>query len=167
MRYPQTLARFNKIMGVISGALILIIGLLSVIEIILRGIFSRPTFWSLDVSQYTLIWAIFLGSAYSFQEKGHVAVDFIREALGKRFSVTMWRTLTIIGYFLSVVVIAVFLWNGIEMSRQAIELRRLTIANVQIPIIYLYSAMVVGSVIMLATVCCIILDVLGKGEKYL
>jgi len=166
MKYPDLLFHFNKVMGVLSGALILIIGLLSVMEVIMRGVFSSPTFWSMDVSRYVLIWAIFLGTSYSYQEKGHVAVDFIRDAIGRRWSEKARRAMSLMGHFLSLLVIAVLLWTSVEMSIVAVELKRLTIANVQVPIILLYSAIVVGSAILLLTVAFAVIDLLGGGEKY-
>jgi TRAP-type C4-dicarboxylate transport system permease small subunit len=82
MKYPQSVSRLNRALGIASGGLIFVVGILSVFEIIMRGVFNRPTAWSLDICQYILIWSIFLGTAYSLQENGHVAVDFVREALG-------------------------------------------------------------------------------------
>lgn len=94
MRYPKCWLLINNAIAIISGALILLIGCIAVMESIIRGFFARPTLWSMDISLYLLIWALFLGSAYSFQEKGHVAVDLIREKCSKKTR----RILSIIGY---------------------------------------------------------------------
>jgi TRAP-type C4-dicarboxylate transport system permease small subunit len=61
----------------------------------------------------------------------------------------------------------VLAWDSADLIFTAIKLEKLTIGTVQIPIVYLYAAMMAGSVFMLVTVVCIILDVIGGGEKYL
>lgn len=85
MRFPLWLQTCNRVLGIVSGIIILMISGLTTMEGIARGIFDSPTTWSLDVCQYLLIWAIFLGSSYAFQDKSHVSVDFIREGAGTRF----------------------------------------------------------------------------------
>jgi C4-dicarboxylate transporter DctQ subunit len=154
-------------MGIISGLLILIIGALSVMEGIVRSVFASPTSWSMDISLYMLIWAIFLGTSYSFQEKGHVAVDFIRERIGQVWDVKARKAMAVTGYLLALVYIVVLAGDSVLMIKDALELNKLTLANVQIPIVLLYAAMLVGSVMMFVTVICIISDLISGGQKYL
>jgi TRAP-type C4-dicarboxylate transport system permease small subunit len=167
MKYPSFLERFNQVTGILAGALIVIMGLLATMEGILRWLFSSPTSWSLDVSQYFLIWTIFLGTAYAFQEKSHVSVDLVKDFVGQRWGTGAKRVLIVIGYVLALVFILVLAWDSADLIFTAIKLEKLTIGTVQIPIVYLYAAMMAGSVFMLVTVVCIILDVIGGGEKYL
>jgi len=148
----------------VSGAFILLIGVISVFESIMRAFFSRPTSWSMDISLYLLIWAIFLGSAYSFQEKGHVAVDLIREMCGSK---NTRRIMSLVSYAFCILFIIVLVFNGTNMIINAVRLKQLTLANIQIPIVYLYLAILIGSLLMLLTVIFIILDLINGGEKYL
>jgi C4-dicarboxylate transporter, DctQ subunit len=167
MKYPRFLGRFNQVIGTFAGALIVIMGLLATMEGILRGLFSSPTFWSLDVSQYLLIWTIFLSTAYAFQEKAHVSVDLVKDFVGQRWGTGAKRVLIVVGYVLALVFILVLTWDSADLILTAIKLEKLTIGTVQIPIVYLYTAMMAGCLFMLVTVICIILDVIGGGEKYL
>jgi TRAP-type C4-dicarboxylate transport system permease small subunit len=159
--------RINVLCGLVSGALIIMIGLLATMEGILRGIFSSPTSWSLDLSTYILIWMVFLGTAYSFQEKGHVSVDLVKEMVGGRWGEKAVKWMTVAGYMMCLVVIAVLLWGGYDSLAGALKYGKLTVGNLQIPLAYLYSAMVAGSILMAVTVVFIILDLLGNGKKYL
>jgi len=167
MKYPKLLNHFNQVTGIISGALIILMGLLATLEGILRGLFSSPTSWTLDVSQYILIWTIFLGTASAFQEKTHVSVDLVKDFAGQRWGIRVQRVLVIIGYLFALVFILVLAWDSADLILTAIKLEKLTIGTVQIPIVYLYAAMMAGSVFMLVTVVCIILDTIGGGKKYL
>ena len=167
MKYPKFLEKINGFTGVVSGGLIICLGLLATMEGVLRGFFSQPTSWSLDLSQYILIWMIFLGTAYTFQEKGHVSVDLVKEWVGKRWGEKSLRVMTIIGYLMALTFIVVIGWCSIASFTTAIKYGKLTLGNFQIPLAYLYAAMVTGSVFMLVTVLSIILDLLGGGKKYL
>jgi C4-dicarboxylate transporter DctQ subunit len=161
------MSRFNLVLAIISGILVTIIGFLAVFEAVMRGLFNSPTSWGSDVSQYLLIWAIFLGTSYSLQEKGHVAVDFIRDAVANAGWLKVRYVLAIIGYLFCLVVIIVLLWQGYDTWIRAIAVNKLTTANLQIPIAYLYTAIVFGSICMLTTAFCIIIDLIGGGKKYL
>lgn len=167
MRYPEFVKRLNTLMGIISGSLIIIIGILSVMEGILRGVFNSPTTWTLNISQYILIWAVFLGSAYAFQECNHVSVEFIREALGKRWGNRVRKVLSIAGYLLALIYVGVLLFYSIDLLTGAINVGKYTYGALRIPAAYLYSAMVLGSISMVVTLTFIILNILGGGKKYL
>lgn len=167
MQYPKFLDRFNNATAVVSGALIVVMGLLATMEGILRGLFSSPTFWSLDISQHLLIWAIFLGTAPAFQNKQHVSVDMVRSFVGQRWGTGAEKGLIVIGYLFALIFILVVGWDSALLILDAMKLEILTIGNVQIPIAYLYAAMMAGSVFMLTTVIWIILDVIGGGKRFL
>ena len=167
MKYPQFLEKINRFTGVVSGGLIICLGLLATMEGVLRGFFSQPTSWSLDLSQYILIWMVFLGTSYAFQEKGHVSVDLFKEWVGERFGTGLLRVMNIIGYLMALTFIIVIGWCSVASFTTAIKYGKLTLGNFQIPIAYLYAAMVTGSVFMVITVVCIILDLIDGGKKYL
>jgi TRAP-type C4-dicarboxylate transport system permease small subunit len=167
MKFPELLRRFNAALALLSGVIILIIGILTTMEGIARGLFNAPTTWSLNVAQYLLIWAIFLGSAYAFQEKTHVAVDFIREGVGNRWGKGAQRILSLCGYTFAFVYVAIIAWNSIDMLKLAIKYDTLTLGIVQIPIVWLYLAMLIGSLSMIVTLFFIILDLIGKRKTYI
>jgi TRAP-type C4-dicarboxylate transport system permease small subunit len=167
VKYPLGLAKFNKIVALGAGAIILCIGGLSVFESISRTFFNSPTVWTNDFSLYIFIWAIFMGSAYAYQENGHVAVDLLRDIVQKAGGKLPRLVMAIIGYVLSATTIIVLLYAATRMALRAISVNQLTVALIQIPVIYLDLAMVLGSLHMIITLVFIILDLLSGGEKYL
>jgi TRAP-type C4-dicarboxylate transport system permease small subunit len=156
MKYPKFMTLINQALGCVSGSLIISIGFLAVFEAIARGVFSRPTSWSLDISSYFLIWAVFLGSSYAYQEKGHVAVDILRDLVEKCLGKSPRRVMAFAGYIIVLLVIIVLFRAGVIITINAARLDQLTIANFQIPITALYVAIVIGSVSMATTVIFII-----------
>lgn len=161
------IGRLNHLAAVISGIIIFIISFLCFLETIARNLFSQPTSWTLDISTYFLIWAFFLGSAAAFQEKTHVSVDFLRNLVAKQWGAQWGRGLSIAGYVFSLVYILVLLAGTVYLILDALELNKLTLAVIQIPVVYLYAAMLLGSVLMVAVVVAIILDLIRRGDQYL
>lgn len=169
MKYPGFMKTINKYVARFSGAIIFGISALAVFEAISRQFFSRPTNWTLNISCYVFIWAIFLGSAYAFQEHGHVAVDLLRDFIDKKTAPSRMvrRVLAVIGYCISFVVIAVFLYGGWKLCIKGIELNQLAPTTFYLPLIWVYPAVVVGSALMLLTLFFMILDLFSGSEEYL
>jgi len=165
---PFSLIRkINHIAAVISGMIIFLISFLCAWETIARNVLSHPTTWTLDISTYFLIWVFFLGTAAAIQEKTHVSVDFVRNMVVKRFGKTWGRVLAVAGYLFSLVYILVLLVTTIFFIMDALRLDKLTLAVVQIPVVYLYLGMLLGCVLMTVVVIFIIVDLLRKNDDYL
>ena len=169
MKYPIFMKKLNLGIARFAGAIIFIVSALAVYEAVARYFFGKPTNWTLNISAYVFIWAIFLGSAYAFQEHGHVAVDLIRDLIDKRTkpSRTVRRVLSIIGYCISFVVITVFMQGGWRLAVRSIELNQMAPLTFRFPLIWVYPSIVAGSVLMLLTLVFIILDLFSKSEEYL
>jgi TRAP-type C4-dicarboxylate transport system permease small subunit len=167
MKSFSFIRKVNHIAAVVSGVLIFIISFLCTWEMFVRNVLSRPTSWTLDISSYILIWVFFLATAAAIQEKTHVSVDFIRNMVGDKFGKTWSRILAIAGYVFSLVYILVLLGTTILFIKDALHLDKLTLGIVQIPIVYLYLAMLIGCILMIVVVIFIILDLLRQRDEYL
>lgn len=168
MRFPDAMKKLNKAIAFVCGSLVMIIAVLTVFEAVMRYFFHNPTSWSLNVCTYILIWYAFLGSAYSFQVHGHVGVDMFKDIIDKRTKTRcVRRIMAIAGYGMSIVYIATLLYGGYRLCAKAVQYHQMTSAVNPIPMIFLTSAVVAGCVLMLVTLVCIILDLLGKGDEYM
>jgi len=169
MKYPLLMRKINRMVARVSGAIIFLIAVFAVYEAITRYFFARPTSWTLNISSYIFIWAIFLGSAYAFQEHGHVAVDLLRDFVDKRTSPshTARRVMSIGGYSISFIVVSVFLYGGWRLCIQGIALNELAPAVFYFPLIWVYPSIVIGSALMILTLVFIILDLFAGNEEYL
>jgi TRAP-type C4-dicarboxylate transport system permease small subunit len=160
----------DKIGAYICGGIVLGASALAVMESILRKAFAAPTTWTLNLTSGIFIWAAFLGSSWAFQELGHVSIDLVRDFVEKRVKSEKRmprRMMSLIGYVISFIVVAVFLYGGWLLCQRAVNMNQLAPYNFKFPLIISYSAIVVGSVMMLATLVFIILDLLAGGDKYL
>lgn len=166
MKFPKFMKRINLVLAVISGTFMLLIAILAVMEALLRSVFNAPTIWSADISQYLLLGAIFLGAGYAYQEKGHVGVELVKDAVEKRFGQLPKRVMTIIGYGLALVVIIVLMIASVQMTSKALADGQTTFANVTIPVSFLYCVMVFGCIMMALTVVFILLDLFSGDEEY-
>ena len=166
IRYPKFYRKITNILGLLSGWLVFIVAALAVYEIIMRGVFNRPTGWSMDISTYLLLWIIFTGVSYSLEVKGQVAVDIVRSFFKKRNNKPGLKISTVMGYLVGLIVSVVFLYNGYSMSRLALRYNRLTPSAVQIPQVLLTSAILLGGIMMIITIVFIILDVIDGGEEF-
>jgi len=167
VRYPVVWAKLNKYIAFGCGFIILIIAALSLMESVLRTFFNAPTVWSSDISLYIFIWAMFLGSAYSFQEHGHVAVDLIRDIVQRISGKKPRRIMSVIGYAVTAFTVVVMLYAISIMLEYAIRINQLTVALIQIPVAVSDMAMFIGTIFMLVTLVFIILDLFAGGDKYL
>lgn len=148
----KKLKKLNEAAATLSGALIFMICLFAVIEVIARTIFDQPTRWSLAFSQFMLLYAIFLGSAYCFQERGHIRVDLLVEHMPRR----MKAIFNIIGLIIASVFVGVLIWKGYENTILSARFDYLTITTIQIPATYLYAIIFVGSTLMLLSILALI-----------
>lgn len=159
--FIKTLKRLNEFAATISGALIFIICLFAVIEVITRTIFNYPTKWSLAYSQFILLYAIFLGSAYCFQKGGHIRVDLLIDHLPPTFR----AVLNIIGLLLAGVFVGVLGWKGYENMIMSAKYDYLTMTTIQIPSAYLYAIIFIGSVLMIISLLAMIGEIILRLKQ--
>jgi len=163
MRYPKFVRIFNNRMATVSGFIILMIGLFSVIEVIMRGVFGSPTIWTADVNQYLLIWAVFLSAGYGFQSGGHVKVDVLTNAL----KTPVRRILAAIANLVCLAFVWILTQNTWAMFIKAYQSKTVTYAILVVPRWALILAMLIGCVTMIVTLISILLSILGNDKKYI
>lgn len=170
MKYPKLMGKINTVGAMICGVVVFGFALLAVMESVLRQVFNSPTVWTLNVTQSVFIWAAFMGSAYAFQEHGHVAVDLIRDLVDKHTKSpkrTPRRVMAVIGYICAFIVVICILWGGWLQTVTAIELNQMESYVFKFPHVISTLPVVIGSVQMLVTLIFMILDIFAGGEKYL
>ncbi len=170
MKFPVIWKKINKVIATIAGCLALLIAFLSVYEAIVRYCFHSPTSWTLNVSCYILVWSIFLGSSYAFQEGSHVGVDMVKDWVdkkGKGKKRIPRRIMAIIGYVITFIFLMVILHGAFGLAQKALLYHTMTTATNPIPMIWLYAGMILGTILMLITLIFIIIDLLTGNDDYL
>lgn len=168
MKFPKAIKKINTVIGIIGGISIFFVSCLTVFEAIARYVFNSPTSWTTNLSTWILVWFAFMASAYSFQSHGHVVVDMFKDMADKHTkSRTLRRVMSVIGYIIAIGFVAALFYGGVYRSGKALALRQMTATLHPIPMICLTAAVVCGSAMMLLTLVCIVIDLLGKNEEYL
>ena len=116
----EKLRKLYEAAATLSGVLIFLICVLAVIEVIARTVFDQPTRWTLAFSQFMLIYAIFLSSAYCIQEGGHIKVDILVDHLPRRIKAIV----NSIGLLIAAVFVGVLIWKGYEETILSARLDR-------------------------------------------
>jgi C4-dicarboxylate transporter, DctM subunit len=101
---------------ILSGLLITITGLIVTYEIIARSIFKSPTVWVMEVSIIFSIASVFLGLAFTEQDKSHISVDLITSRLcwRDRIMVEMFTTI------LAMLYVLILTWQGAMIAIEAL-----------------------------------------------
>jgi len=80
----DTIDKINRWIGKMVSIFVLLIMSITLLEVVLRYGFNRPTMWVHETSQQIFAIAFLLGSAYTLQEGGHVRVDILYRRLRPR-----------------------------------------------------------------------------------
>ena len=167
MKYPSVMRKINGALALISGALILLIGIFAVYEAVIRLVYE-PTKWTLNLSTYMLIYIVFLGSPYAFETHGHVFVDLFRDIMDKFSKNRLPRIISAVaGYCLSILFIGTILYASWKLVAKALKFETLTTTTIPIPLWILQIVMVIGSILMLITLVFILMDILSGSEEFI
>lgn len=151
----------NKGAARLAGGLIFIISLFAGYEALSRNLFGMPTKWSLNISQFLLLYAVFLGSGYCFLRGGHIRIEIVTA----RIKGASHRVLMATGYVIAAVYVAVLGWKGYEVLSKAYKHHWLTLTTIQVPAVYVYFAIPLGCFLMLLALVVIITNSLRDKES--
>ena len=80
----KVLTRFNSIfdraidmMFYVASGSSLVIFFSTCTEIFMRYFFNRPQIWSVEVTEYAMLYITFLGASWLLREEGHVRIDLL------------------------------------------------------------------------------------------
>lgn len=97
----------TRLSAIISGFMLSLLMLLNTYAVICRYVFNRPVDWILDISEFLMVGAVFMGTAYILHIEGHVRVDLVINMLSKKVR----RGLYLVTMFLVMVFTAMLSWK--------------------------------------------------------
>jgi TRAP-type C4-dicarboxylate transport system permease small subunit len=82
MKFPESLfwRLFDKlinVMAALAGVILVFITAAVCYTIFMRFLFRQTTIWIIPMTEYALLWIVFLGTAWLLREKGHITTDVI------------------------------------------------------------------------------------------
>lgn len=125
-----------------NGALILLVVVVSLaVAVRYFGVLGGSLHWADELSRFTMIWLVMLGSVLAFDRGAHVAVDLLPKNLPPVAS----KPIKLIAYLLSAAFIVVLVWQGLALALRT--MRQISPA-LGVPMGYIYLAVPAGAALM-------------------
>lgn len=132
---------FRKIANVLVVIALSLMALLVFTNVVLRYVFGTGMPWAEELSRYLFIWMIFLGAIVALQQRSHLTVDLLTEAVPLKVK----KILLIISNFLVLLVLMLILNGSWAMTLQNLHVNA---PATGIPMFMIYGAGVVLSISM-------------------
>jgi C4-dicarboxylate transporter DctQ subunit len=84
-------------------------------EVIVRYVFNSPTLYSVELSEYLLVWVVFMSIAWVLKEDRHVAVTFAVDMMPQKVR----QGLRLVTSLLTMAFLGVLIWQGGRTARTA------------------------------------------------
>ena len=131
-------------MAALAGAILIFITAAVCYTIGMRFLFTKTTIWIMPITEYALLWIVFLATTWLLREKGHITTDVLYAHLNEKSKLTLdciiWAIggLTCAGLFLFGV-----LYMGDCMINRVTDVRAITV-----PKSVVFSIVPIGSVLL-------------------
>jgi TRAP-type C4-dicarboxylate transport system permease small subunit len=110
--------------AVIGGGFTAIMAAVVAYAVFVRYLLNRPIGWSEEVSIYLMIWAVYLGTAYTLKEDAHISVDILvtRVPADKRLYFRLFH------YVVGIIFLSLLFYEGLKMVDLSLVLGSRSIA---------------------------------------
>jgi TRAP-type C4-dicarboxylate transport system permease small subunit len=85
------------VMAALAGVILVFITAAVCYTIFMRFLFRQTTIWIIPITEYALLWIVFLGTTWLLREKGHITTDVIYTHLNEKTKHTLDGIMFIIG----------------------------------------------------------------------
>mgnify|MGYP002625627099 CR=1 FL=1 len=171
IKYPNWLKKVNRVLALTAGFIALVVGIMLVVQVILRYIFKSPTSWITDYCAYAICLMLFIAGGNTYQIHAHVGVDLLRNFIDKKTNRAHnrlpVRILAIVGWLQTLFFLGIMCYVCVAMGLKAMQYNRLTDATYPIPQVVIYIIMAFGLLMMVITVISIILSLFTEDEEYM
>ena len=69
--------KLSDVMAMLAGVLLVLIAVAMCYTIFMRFVFKQTTIWITPMSEYSLLWIVFLGTTWLLREGGHITTDIV------------------------------------------------------------------------------------------
>lgn len=146
IRSVMALARVNDVsMRLCSYAVIVLMA--CILAVVCAGVFWRYVLndalsWTEETAKFLMVWLVFAGAPIALRKAEHASIDILPDRLPGRLR----QGLFVLIYLMIIGFLAVLIDQGIAFALQA---KSQTTATTNISMLYIFSAMPIGAVIML------------------
>ena len=137
-------AIFERVLNVLSVAAGVLVAFLMIVvcgDVFMRYFLNRPIFWTIEVTQYAMVFILFLGAAWLLREEGHVVMDVLVNRLGQKP-----RNLTnAVTSIMAAIVCLIITWYGIRVNVDYFQTDFIYSATLDIPAFLLQAVVPLGT----------------------
>lgn len=89
--------KLSDIMAALAGILLVLISAAMCYTIFMRFVFRQTTIWITPMSEYALLWIVFLGTTWLLRDGGHITTDVIYIHLNEKSKRSLDFVMSIVG----------------------------------------------------------------------
>ena len=101
--------KLSDVMAMLAGVLLVLISVAMCYTIFMRFVFKQTTIWITPMSEYSLLWIVFLGTTWLLREGGHITTDIVYVHLNEKGKTYLNLIMAVVGGLAC----ALFLYLGI------------------------------------------------------
>jgi C4-dicarboxylate transporter, DctQ subunit len=132
------------VMAALAGAILLFICAAVCYTIGMRFLFTKTTIWIIPITEYALLWIVFLGTTWLLREKGHITTDILYTHLNQKAK----RTLDGIMFVIGGLACAMMVYFGIVHMWDCILNRVTDVRAITIPKSAVFIVIPMGSILL-------------------
>ena len=134
----------NRMLGIVSGMGILLMGMIIAYEVVCRYVFNSPTIWTQEVSIYLFMWTMLAASSYTLQTGKHVRVDLLIE----RMQIKTRKLFDGVTGVIGMIYCAIISVQAFQMLMVSVQYGKLSATPLRVPLWIPQSALLIGFVLL-------------------
>lgn len=143
-----------------SGISIILIAIIMFYDVVLRYFFDSPTYWADELSEYMIVWAVFISMAWVLKTNRHIRVELLFNRLSKGGK----QTATVICILSSLFFFVLFIYASLKMALQSFSLGRTSISPLQMPMVIPHLSLVLGGILVFIQLLINLLDLIRSSS---
>lgn len=142
--------------GATAGVVTLVFAMVGItlLQVVLRYVFNAPLRWSEELARYVFVWITFVGLYLAWRKGAHLGLDLVPYTVGR-------GAVRLLALLSEAVILATLIWAVSTSGRLLTISLNQGSAVMGLPMIYVYSAFLVGAVLVAIDI------VLGWAERAL
>lgn len=142
--FEKIIDRLTALGALIGGVFTVVMTVIVSYAVVARYVFNRPIGWSEEIATYLMVWAVFLGAAYTLKADAHIGVDILISNLKPGVK----RIFLCFHYLVGIVFFAILFYQGIDMVDLSLKMGSRSMA-IEFPLYIAHLSVPVGSALLI------------------
>ncbi len=130
-----------NLFGALAGVLVTFLMVGVSVDVFMRYFLNRPIFWMIEITQYAMVFILFLGAAWLLRQDGHVVMDVLIARLSQKSQ----NLANVITSILGAIVCLIITWYGVRVNWDYIQIDYIYSATLEIPAFLLQAVVPLGT----------------------